>query len=171
MIRTPKICLIAAMSKNHTIGLDGSLPWSLPIDWQNFKRVTDSCPFVMGRKSYESPHALYSSVLNVVLTTQSTLPNLTPNTIIAPDLPTAFAVVATYPKVFVLGGEQVFKETLPVADCLYLTIVDADIAGDTNFPSIEWADWELMSQTNYAPDPQHIYPFSINEYKKKQPLR
>lgn len=158
--------LIAALSENNVIGIEDHLPWTLPGDWENFKKVTAGFPFIMGRKSFASEDMLYSEVENIVL---SRNPNL-----VVPDkfrqadnLNAAFELLKDYPRIFILGGEAVFKESLPFATHLFLTEVQAVIKGDTFFPKVDWKNWKKENSVFYPIDERHLLSFYINEYSRR----
>jgi len=164
----PHLYLIAAMSENHVIGIGNRLPWHLPDEWKNFRKVTDGKAFLMGRKSYDAPDALHSSYRNVVLTEhpETEQPG---NPEYAYDLETALALLRDENEVFVLGGASVFKQTLPFAEKLFLTIVHAHIDGDASFPALNAGEWELVNSEYHGIDEEHAYSFSMNVYERKEP--
>lgn len=163
----PHLYIIAAMSENHVIGLENSLPWHLPDEWKNFRKVTEGKPFITGRKSYEAPDALHSSYRNVVL---SRHPFTTDDgsTEHAPTLEAAIALLHDEKEVFILGGASVFGQALPIVEKLFLTIVHAHIDGDAYFPAISLADWEMVESEYHDTDDEHAYSFSMNVYERKQ---
>ena len=158
---------IAATSINRVIGRNGDLPWDLPDDLANFDRITRGKPFLMGRKSYAIDKPLLSSYRNVILTSRTDL-ELCDNCTLAHDLDAAWQQLAGEPEVFVLGGGGVFAQVLPQADRLYLTIVEAVLAGDAFFPAVDWTEWELIRSSRHRPDARHAYAFSLNEYARKR---
>jgi dihydrofolate reductase len=155
------------MSENRVIGRNNRLPWHLPDEWKNFKKVTDGKPFLMGRKSYEAPDALHATYRNVVLT-ENPIEEIIPGTEYASDLKSALALLRDENEVFVLGGASVFNQFLPLADKLFLTIVHAHIEGDAFFPAVSLADWELISSEYHGTDEEHAYAFSMNLYVRKE---
>lgn len=163
----PHLYIIAAMSENHVIGINNSLPWHLPDEWKHFRKVTDGKPFLMGRKSYEAPDALHSSYRNVVLSEHPS-PENDNTTEYAHDLGMALALLHDENEVFVLGGASVFLQALPLVEKLFLTIVHAHIEGDAFFPAISLADWELLSSEYHGVDDEHAYSFSMNLYERKR---
>jgi len=164
----PHLYIIAAMSENHVIGQNNSLPWHLPDEWKNFKKVTEGKPFLMGRKSYVAPDALHSTYRNVVLSKNSDRA-AGENVEFAADLETALELLLEENEVFVLGGASVFIQALPLVEKLYLTIVHAHIEGDAFFPAISLGDWELISSEYHGIDDAHAYAFSMNLYVRKKP--
>lgn len=163
-----RLYIIAAMSENHVIGINNSLPWHLPDEWKHFKKVTAGKPFLMGRKSYEAPDALHSSYRNVILSSHPATDNDL-NVEYASDLEKALALLHEENEVFVLGGASVFLQALPLVEKLFLTIVHAHMEGDAYFPAISLADWELISSEYHGIDDEHAYSFSMNLYDRKKP--
>ncbi|WP_149241828.1 dihydrofolate reductase [Dyadobacter sp. 32] len=162
----PDLYIIAAMSENRVIGNDSHLPWHLPDEWENFKKITNGKPFLMGRKSYEAPDALHSSYRNVVLT--KTANSSGARLEYAIDLNEGLALLHDENEVFILGGASVFEQTLPLVDKLYLTVVHTHLEGDAFFPAISLHDWELISSEYHGIDANHAFAFSMNLYERKQ---
>lgn len=159
-----KIAAIAAMSENRVIGKDNKLPWKLPDDWANFRRVTAGKPFVMGRKSFQADDALISDYRNVIITTQEAL-LLPEHTQIANSPEAALELLKDEPELFILGGETIFAQLMPRINYLYLTIVHHTFEGDAFFPELDWEQWNLINSVYHEADVQHAYAFSLNEYE------
>lgn len=163
----PKLCIIAAMSENHVIGSNNSLPWHLPDEWAHFRRVTAGKAFIMGRKSFEAPDALHSERRNVVITSHPPA-DAAPDTSYAKDIQEAIALLSRETDVFVLGGASIFKQMLPLAERMYLTIVHAQVEGDAFFPEFDPGEWQLVSSEFHDSDDDHAYSFSMNVYSRKR---
>jgi dihydrofolate reductase len=121
-----RISLIAALSRNRVIGLENRLPWRLPEDLKRFKELTMGHPVLMGRKTAESIGKPLPGRLNLVVSRTGL------------SLKEAIdrARESGTDELFVIGGEQIYRQTLPLADRLYLTLVDSEVEGDAFFP--EW---------------------------------
>ncbi len=137
----PEIVLVAAVAeKNRVIGKDGHLPWYISEDLKRFKRLTLGHAVLMGRKTFESILERLGKPLperrNIVLTTNASYPKF-PEVETYPSLQAAFTALANEPTVFVIGGENVFAQTLPIADRLELTMVEGDFDGDAFFPEYQ----------------------------------
>ncbi len=131
----PRVALIAAVARNGIIGRDGALPWRLSADLKYFKALTGGKRIVMGRHTWHSLPKLLPNREHVVVSAQTlALPD---GVILVRSLAEALALPfhAESP-VFVIGGNAMFREALPLADDLYLTEIEADVDGDTTFP--EW---------------------------------
>lgn len=162
------ISLIAAMSSNRIIGRNNRLPWQLPADLEYFKELTRHKPFIMGRKSYESPDRLLSDYRNIILSKQSSL-SLFPNCELAGNLDDALERVRESKEVFVLGGESVFRQVLPMASKIYLTIVKAIIEGDAIFPEIDPSLWKLTTEEYRERDHHNRFNLYFREYTRTGP--
>ena len=159
-----KISLIAAMSENRAIGLAGRLPWPhLPNDWANFFRVTAGCRMIMGRKSYDTPDRLGSTVGNFVITRQADFPMDAGFERVA-SLAEALEKCQADNEVFVIGGEEIFRQALPLADCIHLTLVHDTFVGDAFFPEFDPKRFQLKSRQDFPADPQHALAYSFLVY-------
>lgn len=163
----PKISLIAAMSHNWVIGYQNQLPWK-PIaeDWENLHLVTAGKKMIMGRKSYESPHRVFSALGNIVITSNPAY-KVDSGFEIAANLTEALRIYVSEEEIFILGGEQVFKEAITIADKIHLTIVHQDFIGDTFFPKFPEDDFEILQRTDFQKDKENGLPFSIIVYQRK----
>ena len=160
-----QIALIAAMGENRVIGVDNRLPWSLPDDWANFRRVTQGKTFIMGRASLEYPEALVSDRRNIILSRRDGL-SLPPRCEQAHSLEQALEMTRDENEVFILGGANVFEQALPHADYLYLTLVHAAPEGDAFFPEVDWSEWKQVASVFHPADDRHRYAFSLDEYRR-----
>lgn len=151
------------------MGIDGVLPWSLPYDWENFKTVTKGKAFLMGRKSYESEDYLGSDYKNYILTSNPQL-KMRPNSQPIHSIAAFLREVENEDEVFILGGGKVFEEALRmgVVDKMYLTLINAEPAGDTFFPKVDWSQWEELDSYYHPIDGRHAHDFHIKTYIKKQ---
>ena len=141
-----KLCLVVAMAANRVIGRDNALPWRLPEDLRHFKALTLGKPVIMGRRTFESIGRALPGRSNIVL---STAPGFVPpaGVIVTPDLPAALGLareIATRDGVdecMVIGGADIYRQCLPLADRIYLTQIEAEVPGDTWFPDIDPEQW------------------------------
>ena len=141
-----KMSLIVAVSRNGVIGLNNQLPWRLPDDLQYFKSVTMGKPLVMGRKTYDSIGRPLPGRTNIVITRDASWSAAGVNVATTLDEALLLARKACLDsgvdEVMVIGGEQIYRMTITVADRLYVTEVDAEIAGDAFFPTIDPQQWQ-----------------------------
>jgi dihydrofolate reductase len=147
------LTLIAAMARHGVIGVDNRLPWRLPEDLRHFREVTQGHPVIMGRRTWESLPEKFRPLpdrQNVVLSRQPGFE--APGALCFMALPDALAALrAIRPQeteVFVIGGAELYRLALPLADRLLLTEIDLEVAGDAYFPSFSRDDWQ---QTRYQP--------------------
>ena len=156
----PVLSVIAAVSKNGVIGLDGDMPWRLSSDLKRFKALTMGAPIVMGRKTFESIGRPLPGRLNIVVTRNydwaadgvmrvgsldAALELATAHLESAePDPNDPEARLAD--EIFVIGGGEIYAQALAIADLLYVTHVEAEVEGDTHFPAIDPAVWEIVEE-------------------------
>lgn len=145
----PPLALISSVARNGVIGSDNALVWHESADQRWFRQQTIGCPVVMGRKNWDSLPARFRPLpgrTNIVVTRQPDwqAPGATVSHSLADALAAARAAAAQHqaPRVFVIGGGQLFAEALPLADELVLTEIDADLPGDIRFP-----DWDRAAFT------------------------
>ena len=142
----PAISMIVARSRNHVIGRDNQMPWKISADLQFFKRVTMGYPVVMGRKTWESIGRPLPGRRNIVVSRNAQL-QLT-GAEVASSLDEALDRLSESSRVFVIGGEQLFKQAFGKADRLYITEIDMDVdGGDTFFEVPDQASWKEIERT------------------------
>jgi len=158
------VSLVAAMSENRVIGKNGQLPWRLPLDLKRFKQLTVDNTVIMGRKTFDEIKRPLDNRRNVVITRNHAFqPH---GATVVPTLGEALALGATESEVFVIGGGEIFTLALPRADRLYLTVVHAQIEGDTFFPEFDKAAWVLELDERHEADDKHAYAFSFRNYRR-----
>lgn len=143
--RTP-IAMIAAMSQNRVIGVDGDLPWHLPDDLRFFKRMTRGKPVIMGRRTFDSIGRALPERLNIVVTRDAEL--APPGVVVCHSLERALALADDRAvedgaeEIMVMGGGEIYAQAMPCARRLYITEVDTRVQGDAVFPEIDSAQWD-----------------------------
>jgi len=167
-VDVPRLTLIAALARNRVIGQDNRLPWRLPADLRQFKALTLGHPVVMGRRTYESIRSALGGPLpgrdNVVVTRDPDY--AAPGCTIAGSLDAALAAAQGAEEVFVIGGEQLYREALPIADRLQLTEIDADFEGDAWFPELAANAWRVASRDPHAPGAGFAHPYAFVVYER-----
>lgn len=158
------VALIAAMAENRVIGRDGELPWRLPDEMRFFVRTTRGHTVVMGRRTFESFGQPLPNRRNIVVTRDRSYAPAGAE--VAHSLEDALALAAEDAEVFVAGGAEIYRQSLPRADRLYLTLVHGQPQGDTLFPEFDEADWRLVEQTRHEADDRHAYAFTIQVYDR-----
>jgi len=157
--------MIAAMANNRVIGLDNKMPWHLPADLQHFKAVTTGKPVIMGRKTFESIGRPLPGRRNIIITRNTDYKAEGIETVISPEA--ALSLVCDVEEVMIIGGGNVYQQFLTQAERLYLTFIDLDVEGDTQFPDYQAvANWEVKEEQVKLPDEKnkHSYKF-VTLYK------
>jgi dihydrofolate reductase len=164
--KTAKRCvaLIVAMARNRVIGANQGIPWHLPGELKMFKTITMGHHMIMGRNTWESIGRLLPGRTTVIVTRQ--LNYRVPGAIIASSLEEALAACGNDDEIFVIGGAQLYDAALPIADRIYLTEVDADVAGDTYMPEFDLQQWRAGAITAHAADEKNQYRFTLTVYDR-----
>jgi dihydrofolate reductase len=155
------ISIIAAMDENRTIGRGNRVPWHLPVDLRRFRKLTLGHPIIMGRKTYESIGKPLDGRKNIVITRQAGY--YAEGCIVVHDLGSAFEACGDVEEAFVLGGEKLFRDVLPLADKVYLTVVRTRVEGDTRFPAIP-DELELVSRQEAS----DVLPLEFLLYERRK---
>ena len=151
------ISLIVAMASNRVIGDRGDIPWKIPGEQKMFKKITLGHAVIMGRKTYESLDRPLPERTNIVVTRQTDYK--APGCIVTQDINSAIhSVAADESEAFIIGGGQLYQETISRADRIYVTLIPRKIPGDTYFPEIPEADFEIKkSDFIDGPEPYQFY--------------
>ncbi len=165
------ISLIVAASANNAIGKNNQLLWHLPKDLRFFKNTTWGMVVVMGRKTFESVNKPLPGRVNIVITSNRDW--MTEGVWVAKDLDDAIAQAKTTncKEIFIIGGGEIYQQTMPIADKIYLTRVQTHIEGDTFFPAIDEAEWQLKENTDFKADEKHAYDFSFQVWGRNSELK
>ena len=159
-----KISLIAAFAEERVIGKDGKIPWTLKEDLKHFRNQTEGCSVVMGRKTYESIGRPLPNRLNIVMTKN---PKMLEGVKEVSNRKEALEIASTYSnEVFIIGGEKIYEEFLPMATKMYLTKIDIKVKGDSFFPKWSLNDWKELSRNDKKDLDQNI-KYCFLEYKRK----
>ncbi len=157
------ISIIVAVADNGVIGDKNSLLWHISEDLRNFKRVTTGHPVVMGRNTYLSLGRPLPGRTNVVVSrTAARIEGCR----VVRSLEEAFALFPADEEVFVIGGAQIYAQTIGMADRLYITRVEHDYEGDTSFPVWNRSQWRLVSDERFERGEKYPYPFVIEVYER-----
>lgn len=147
----PRVYLVAAVAANGIIGANGKLPWHIPGELKHFKKLTLGHPVIMGRRTWESLKGPLPGRENIVVT--RTPGYEAPGAAVATSLEGALAMCVGEPVAFVIGGTQLFKESLPIAAGMVLTEIQRDYDGDTWFPAWDRSQWrESQREAHTAAD-------------------
>ncbi len=146
---SPRLALIAAVAANGVIGRDGTMPWHLSADLKYLKKMTWGKRIIMGRRTWESfPRPLPNREHVVVSSQQLVVPD---GVRVVRSLAEALALPAhAEAPVFVIGGNAMYRDALPLVDDLYLTEINADVEGDTTFPTWDRAEFREVSRESHS---------------------
>ncbi len=164
------IILVVAVAENGVIGRDNALPWRIRSDLRYFRSVTMNKPVVMGRKTYESIGKPLPGRTNIVVTRQADFAE--PGVLVAGGIEQALsaargdALRRGSNEIAVIGGTEIFVQTLPLADRIALTLVHASPQGDTFFPQIDAAVWCETGRTPHERGTGDDYGFTIVQYQR-----
>jgi len=160
------ISIIVAVAQNGVIGAEGRLLWHIPEDLKHFKTITMGHPVVMGRKTFESLGRPLPGRENVVITRRQI--GGTAGFRTAGSLHEALKLFPHEQEVFVIGGGEIYKQALPLADKVYLTVVELDYAGVTHFPTeLDPAEWRIVSEQRFERGETFPYPFRYVDYVRR----
>lgn len=159
--------IICALARNRAIGHDNRLLYRLPADLRRFKALTTGHTVIMGRRTFESlPKGALPQRRNIVLTRQTGRTFEGAETFAS--LADALDACQADEQVFVIGGESVYAEALPLASRLYLThIDDTPEAADAFFPDFDTAEWLLTATERHDPDEKHAVPYTFADYLRR----
>ena len=162
-----KISIIVAKAKNDVIGKDNELVWKLSTDLKLFKKITSGHHIIMGRKTFESVGRPLPNRTSVVITRNKNF-GLPEGHIVAHSMEEAIqlCIGRHLDQVFIIGGAEIYKQALKIADELLVTQVDAYPEGDVFFPKIDPKIWQLVSSEHYEKDQYNQYSFDFVVYKK-----
>jgi dihydrofolate reductase len=165
-----ELAIVVAAARNGVIGRANAMPWHLPQDLRHFKRVTMGKPIVMGRKTFESIGKPLPGRVNIVVTRNAAFD--ADGVRVASSLDAALALARQVAaangvdSAAIIGGAEIYRAALPLADRLYLTEIHADIDGDAALPAIDWSRWQELSRERHAADASNPYDYSFVEYKR-----
>ena len=159
------VSIIVAIAQNGTIGDKNSLLWHIKEDMRFFRTTTSGHAVVMGRKTFES---LGSRPLpkrtNIVITRSD---RAFEGALTAHSLEEAIRLAEGDEEIFIIGGAQIYREALRIADRMYITRVMHDYEGDTSFPDIDLSEWELVAEEKHDRGEEYEYPFAFLTYERK----
>ncbi len=157
----PRIILIAAMAANRVIGRDNTIPWHLPGDLARFRTTTMGHPLIMGRRTFESIGRPLPGRSNIVLSRDRDL--ILPGCLVVHSLDQALEACRGRDRAFIIGGEQLYRDALPLADEIILTVLEREVEGDTFFPELPEQAFSLVhAEPVEGPVPGTIRTFRRN---------
>lgn len=165
ILQQPLISLVAAMAENGTIGRDNTLPWRLPEDLKRFKSLTMSKLLLMGRKTYESIGRPLPGRTSIVLTRDRNWK--AEGVVVVGSLGQALSYARDAEELVAIGGAEIYRLLMPFARRIYLTLVHAEIPGDTFFPDFDPTQWADVECHSHPADERNAYPFTFVTLERK----
>jgi dihydrofolate reductase len=158
------ISLILAMDKNRLIGKNNDLPWHLPADLKYFKEVTSGHTVIMGRKTFESIGKPLPNRTNVILTTRA---DFQPEgCLVFHSVEQALSAIDKEEEAFVIGGAEIYKQFIPLADKIYITVIDHPFEGDAYFPDLDESEWRMVKAEQGIKDEKNPYDYFFTVWER-----
>ena len=160
------ISAIVAMAENRVIGKNNQLPWRLPADLRHFKAITTGHPVLMGRKTYESIGKPLPNRTNIIMTRNPSYQ--APGCIVVTSIQGAIqsAISTKSLELFIIGGEEIYKQFLPYIQKMYLTLIHHTFEGDAFFPEINWEEWNETNHEDHPADNENPYSYRFITLEK-----
>jgi dihydrofolate reductase len=155
------IKLIVAISKNRVIGDSNKLIWHLPADLKRFKEITSGHPIIMGRKTYESIGRPLPNRRNIIITRDGSYQVEGCEVVNSIEE----ALLLTNNDCFIIGGGEIYKQTLHLADQIYMTVIDEEFKGDTHFPELD-RSWYISKQEKNLSDEKNKHNYTFIFYER-----
>ena len=161
------ISQIAAMSRNRVIGRNNKLPWHMPDDLAYFFRLTKGHHIIMGRRNYEANGKALPGRVNLIVTRNQDY--RAPGCIVVHSVQEAldYTEKQSEKEAFIVGGGAIYTATLPLADRIYLTLIDAYVDGDTFFPVLDPEQWQVISEDFHSFDEKNPYNYTFYIFERK----
>lgn len=161
------ITIIAAIGKNNELGKDNQLLWHLPEDLKYFKKMTLEHPIIMGRKTYESIGKPLPNRTNIVVSRKEDW--FEEGILIVPSIKDAIKHAKKInEQIFIIGGGNIYEQTIDLADCLKITQVDFKTEADAFFPKIDENIWQKTNEIHHPKDEKHAYDFSFQTWERRK---
>ncbi|HEY8784540.1 MAG TPA: dihydrofolate reductase [Mucilaginibacter sp.] len=155
---------VVAISENHVIGKDNKLLWYLPNDLKHFKEITTGHTIIMGRKTYDSVGKPLPKRRNIIITRQHiTIEGCE----VVNSIEAALELCKDEQQVFIVGGAEIYKQSLHLTDRICLTIVHKEFEGDSFFPEINKQEWKEVAREDHQPDEKNSLPYSFITLEKR----
>jgi dihydrofolate reductase len=156
------ITIIAAVAQNNALGKNNDLLWHLPNDFKRFKEITSGHYIIMGRKTFESFPKPLPNRTHIVITRQK---NYAPSgCIVVNNLENALEICPKNEEIFIIGGGEIYKQAITVADKLDITKVHSEFDADVFFPEIDLQIWKLTNEVVCPKDEKHQYDFTFQTF-------
>jgi len=152
------VTIVVAISENHVIGKDNQLLWYMPNDLKHFKDITTGHTVIMGRKTYDSVGKPLPRRRNIIITRK---PITIEGCEVVNSIEAALALCADEPEIFIVGGAEIYKQSIKLTDRIYLTIIHKKFDGDSFFPEIDMQEWKEVSREDHQADDRNPIPYSF----------
>ena len=160
--------IVVAMGENNGIGADNQMLWHLPNDLKHFKEITTGHPVIMGRKTFESIGKPLPNRTNIVVSRKKDW--FQEGILIVGSIKEAIKFAKKIDEnIAIIGGGNIYEQTMELTDRLEVTVVKATIEADTFFPKIDLKIWEKTAETCHEKDEKHQYDYCFQTYERKQP--
>jgi dihydrofolate reductase len=161
------IALIVAISTNNAIGKNNQLLWHLPNDLKFFKNTTWASVVIMGRKTFESVNKPLPGRLNIVVTRDVNWK--ADQVMVAGSIEEAIKMAKDqhFKEIFIIGGGEIYQQSMPLVQRQYITRVHTHIDGDTFFPPLDTAKWDLIAKEDFSKDEKHAFDYSFEKWELK----
>lgn len=160
------IILIAAVAENYALGKNNDLLWHLPLDFKRFKETTSGHYIIMGRKTFDSFPKPLPNRTHVIISRQKDLKY--DGCIVVQNLEKAISVCPKNEDLYIIGGGEIYAQSMPFADQLDITRVHHSFDADVYFPEIDPEIWQLISETFNARDEKHLFDYTFQKYTRKK---
>lgn len=160
----PPLELVVACDRRGVIGHEGRLPWHLPDELRRFRELTWGKPLLMGRRTYESIGRPLPGRITRVLSRDT---RFAPEGVeVFADLAAAWEASRDAPALMVVGGADVYAQTLPFAERLVLSEVDAEVVGDVFFPRVDFSLWQCVDTLHHPADERHVHAYTQRDWRR-----
>lgn len=159
------ITMIAAAGEQNGLGLNNKLLWHLPDDFKRFKQLTTGHAIIMGRKTFESFPKLLPGRTHIVITRDSEY--IAEGIIVVHSIEEALIKSVNDPQPFIIGGGEIYRMGMEIADKIELTRVHGSFPADTFFPEIPSDEWKLVAEIYHGQDEKHAYAFTYQTWLRK----
>lgn len=160
------IIMIAAVAENNALGKNNDLLWHLPLDFKRFKEVTSGHHIIMGRKTFESFPKPLPNRTHVIITRQKDFVH--DGCIVVQDVEKAIAVCPTDEDLYIIGGGEIYTQSIHLADQLDITRVHHSFEADVYFPEIDAKIWELTSEIFNSKDEKHLFDYTFQTFVRRK---
>ncbi len=162
------VSIIVATSLNHAIGKDNQLLWNLPADLKFFKTTTMGCPVVMGRKTFQSIGRTLPGRKNVVITRDKNFNSDNQfDILVVGSVDEALVKLHSEKEVFIIGGGEIYQQSMDAVDTIYLTLVNTVIEADVYFPAVDKTKFDLVWEEKHIADEKNKFDYTFQKFDRK----